>query len=544
MNIRYKHAFGLLLLVFLVAAPMFVAANPAFTPAEGPDMDQIMEQLIGEGAEAIAASIDPNGEPLVLYGRLGVPEDIIPLSDPMFDGCIALGMLGLDGDMLPYLMDIFGVDMGGSSSMFFGGGDYSALQFDGGSGGPDLIEMLGTEFRILATVYLDLPEGVAAQRMGSVLSSLTGSFGFGFSEIFTLRIDKSMFENETLPFDSLDVFIYGINADYASTFDAVLSVLGTGGFSGMIDRNKFINAKSAAAGLIAVPDMTELMSFIENMGGGDGGFIPASDESFLGKMAQQMPFNVSGSLSIGAVAYVGDQVVSSTTTEIGIASLIGAKGDLTPMSSGTSVVLMKMPSSSNITYVTPYADNYTMLDTNSSFVLWNATHFGTQSDYVVHFDSDEFPPMISIERTFSPESTTPGGTVTVTVTVTNEGDSPITNLVLVDNSTASTYTTVAISGETIKTAPSLAPGDSLSMTYEVTFQNEGTYRFDSAILTYDYNSRTFSKSTPVDGYTVTQSIGGSFAQMIGDGWPYSGGIIALIAIVGVVQIVKLVKQRD
>ncbi|MHA1770472.1 MAG: hypothetical protein ACTSYL_12175 [Candidatus Thorarchaeota archaeon] len=547
MKQSYTHAFAFILIVALAFAPIFVAAGPSFVPADGPNMDDILTDLIENGAEAIAVNIDSSGVPAVIYGRLGIPSSTLNLDDPMFDGCLALAMVGVNGDMLPYLMNLMGMDMDGSSSSGF-----SALQFGGDSSGPsDFLDMLGTEFRIVGAAYLNLPEGVAAQRMGSVLSSLTATFGFGFYDIFSIRVDQSMFEEEnmTLPFDSLDLFIYGINADYAATFDAVLNVFGSGGFGDAIDRSKFLGAVSGAAGMLVIPDM---QSFIELMdefmggddGGGGGGMTLASDSGFSSFLPTQMPTNITGPLGVGAVAYIGDQVVSSSTTEIGVASLIGASGDLVPMSGMTSMVLMHLPDTSNITYVTPYEDNYTMIDENSSMVIWNATHYGTQSDYVIHFDSDDFPPLVTIEREFSPTTTTPGGSTTVTVTVTNEGDSPINNVTISDVGFLSYYTTLSVSGETTKTFLTLGAGESQTMTYTVTFQNEGTYKFDGAQLTYTYNGVQYSKSTSVDGFTVTQGAGEVFSQMIGDGWPYTGGIIALIALVGVWQIVGIFRRRQ
>ncbi|MCF2138132.1 MAG: hypothetical protein K9W43_12950 [Candidatus Thorarchaeota archaeon] len=547
MKQRYTHAFAFILIIALAFAPVFVAAGPSFVPADGPDMDDILTDLLENGAELAAVNIDSSGVPAVIYGRLGIPTSALNLDDPMFDDCIALAMLGVNGEMLPYLMNLMGMDMGGSSSSGF-----SALQFGDDSGPSDILDMLGTEFRIVGAAYLNLQEGVAAQRMGSVLSTLTSTFGFGFYDIFSIRVDQSMFqdENMTLPFDSLDLFIYGINADYAATFDAVLSVFGSGGFGDAIDRSTFLDAASGAAGMLVIPDMQSFINLMDEFMGGDGGdggsggMALASDSGFSNLFPEGMPTNITGPLGVGAVAYIGDQVVSSSTTEIGVASLIGATSDLTPMNGVTSMVLVHLPSTSNITSVTPYEDGFTMVDENSSMVIWNATHYGTQSDYVIHFDSDDFPPLVTIEREFSPTSTTPGGSTTVTVTVTNKGDSPINNVTISDVGFLSYYTTISVSGDTTKMFTTLGAGESQSMTYTVTFQNEGTYKFDGAQLTYTYNGEQYSKVTPDDGFTVMQSAGGVFTQMIGDGWPYTGGVIALIALVGVWQIVGIFKRRQ
>jgi hypothetical protein len=163
--------------------------------------------------------------------------------------------------------------------------------------------------------------------------------------------------------------------------------------------------------------------------------------------------------------------------------------------------------------------NYSFYDNQSGIVLWNATAFGQQNDYVLNFATGSFPPLITLERVFSPTTTGIGGQTQVTVTVTNEGNQSITNLNLTDNGFLAYYKSLNVTGSTSAVLTSLAPGASTSLTYSVTFKNEGTYAFPGAVLQYTYNSTAYTKHTPKDGYTVTTDLGSVLLRGIADGMP-------------------------
>ncbi|MHA1735431.1 MAG: CARDB domain-containing protein [Candidatus Thorarchaeota archaeon] len=540
MNVRYKHAFAVVLLAFLAIAPVLVAAYPVRTLSPAQDED-IMNTLLEKGAEALFANIDEEGVPMVLYGRLGIPTSVINFQDPMFDDCLALAVVSTHGEILERLMAMLGMNMTGDDG-FSPMGPFTAAQFGDSGEPPDLISLIGTEARILVAAYLNVDAGTSRQRMGQILSQLTSTFSYQFSELYTLRIDQNTFPpeaNVTLPFDSLDIYLYNVLNTFPESVDMILQVLGTGGLGDDIDRTVFTEAPAAAAGLVAIPDMQFLIEFVNETFGGppDGDFSLASEESMPSFLISQAP-DIEGPLAIGAVGYIGDQVVSSTTESLSVASLVGATS-FSPSTEGVSVVLVNLPDFVNITSVTPFEENHTMID--NGLVLWNATWYGTQDDYVISFQSDEFPPLVTISRTFSSESTSPGGSVQVTVTVTNEGETAIDNVQIVDDGIGDIYTTIAVSGTTSTTVPSLGPGESATITYTVTFQNEGSYTFPKASVTYEYQGRTYTKTTTADGYTVVQDVGGLVGEIISDGWPYTGGILGLIALLGVVQVVNLAK---
>ena len=145
--------------------------------------------------------------------------------------------------------------------------------------------------------------------------------------------------------------------------------------------------------------------------------------------------------------------------------------------------------------------------------------------------------MVTITRTFDPETALPGGSTVVTVTVTNDGTQPIYNVTALDDTLAARYpSSVVVTGDTSETSALLAGGSSMTFSYTVTFAYEGVYSFAPATLEYDYDGTTFIKNTHVDGYTVSPDPIGLLQDMFMDGMPFTaamGGAVALGAIVNI-----------
>ena len=174
-------------------------------------------------------------------------------------------------------------------------------------------------------------------------------------------------------------------------------------------------------------------------------------------------------------------------------------------------------------------------------VFWNATAYTDQSDYSVYFNEGDFPPLVTVTRTFIPATTTPGGSTVVTVSVTNHGTEPIYNVTIDDDGFAATYTTTTVTGTTSASTAILTGGSQFNMTYTVTFANEGNYAFNAAEVTYQYGGETFSKSTYVDGYLVTADPIGLLSDMISAGWPYTGVVIGVVGLGAVVNIILMAR---
>lgn len=530
MRIIHKHFATIVLVVFLAIVPVAAASQqgPKFTPAQGFNPDQFIQVLFTNGAELVYSSIDQDGVPAVVYAQLGMPSSELQLSSDMYDGCLVMALAGVHGQMLNYLLTLFGNISGSSGPLSIS--SFTPMQGTSTFNPNQLLGYLGTEFNLMIAGFLNLDQQVSAQRMSAIAGHLQTAFGFGFSPLFQLRVDQSLLPNITLPFTSLDLYIYQVTNAFGPLVDAVLSVMNQGGFLSSFNKTIFESARASGAVLVAIPDIAELLGLFNSTMGGVGPFA-----------LSQMP-SLSGPIAVAAVGYIGDQVVSSTTTDLSIGSLIGAT-TFKPLSQGMSIVVANMPNSVPIVSYTPEHVNRSFYDNVSQLVLWNATAFGEQSDYVLHFTAGRFPPLITVQRVFSPITTGIGGQTLVTVTVTNKGTSPITNLNLTDRGFLGYYKTLNVSGTTSAFVSSLAPSETTSITYTVTFRNEGTYTFPGAVLHYTFNSTGYTKYSPDDGFAVTTSIGNVLLRMISDGMPVSGVIVALIALGGVWQVFKLVKRQ-
>ncbi|MFW9907627.1 MAG: CARDB domain-containing protein [Candidatus Thorarchaeota archaeon] len=532
-----QHAFVLLVMGFLIAAPLSAAANPTYTLAQdGVDINSLLEGLFTNGAEIIFANIDDQGVPGVIYGQLGIPSEALALTDEMYDGCIAMALVSTQGEFLNLVFELIG------EGMLDGGGDGGgfALAQDGGSPFDQIIGMLGTEFNLLINVFVNVDEATSLGRMNNILSHMTSEFGFSFVNILNLRIDESLFPPEAeieLPFDSIDVYINQETHEFDIAVDTMLDVMSPDGFLPAIDRTKFTQAFASASALIAIPDMAEVVELINSFGGG-GEPVPP-----LFHLAQ-VPFEgFEGPIALAAAGYLGEQYLSASDTSLHVEDLLGVTGTLEPLPTGNSLVVAKLPYTLNITSFSPNVEGQSFYENESNMVIWNSTALGVQSDYIINFDEGEFPPQISIDREFSPDSTTPGGSTTVTVTVTNEGTDPIANLSVVDDQLAAVYSTVAVTGTTSQNFASLAAGATATITYTVTFANEGGYGFAPVEISYEFDGDTYSKRSTRQGYTVEPDIGGLLWGGIMDGMPYTGVALGVVALVGIYAIWGLTKSR-
>ena len=98
--------------------------------------------------------------------------------------------------------------------------------------------------------------------------------------------------------------------------------------------------------------------------------------------------------------------------------------------------------------------------------------------YVAYGALSSYPePVVGIERSLSPETPTPGSTVTVSVTVTNDGERTLADARVVDE----VPDELAVVGGTPRAGLSIPPGESRTFTYEV-MAKRGEYAFGSPTL--------------------------------------------------------------
>jgi hypothetical protein len=378
--------------------------------------------------------------------------------------------------------------------------------------------------------------------MANIQNHLTATFGFSFLELLNLRIDESLFPPDmdiTLPFDSIDVFVRQETSGFSTAVDTMFDVMNNNGFLASIDRTFFTVADAAAGGLLAIPDMGDIVDLISTFTGDTSGVPP------FFTLAQTLPFDIDGPIAVAAAGYLGDQLLSTDSTSLNVETLLGVTGTLTPLPSGNSLVVTMLPEDVNVTSITPDVPNQSFYDNDSNIVFWNSTALGPQSDYIINFEAD-FPPLVTIDRSFSPLSGEigPGGSTTVTVTVTNEGDETISNLMIVDDDLAAIYDTVTVTGTTSQNVTTLAGGASTTIVYTATFTNEGGYTFTPAELTYEYDGESFFKDSIRHGFIVGSDVGGLMMDAITDGMPYTGVALGVVGLVGIYAIMGLRSGRD
>jgi hypothetical protein len=548
MKLNYKHAFVILALTFLFASPAITAANAGEIVISQDIGEEFLFSLLEDGAEVVFASIDPEGVPAVVYGQLGIPEDELGLDQTsagqMYEGCLAMALLATQGELLDYLLDLIGEPL---FNLTGDGGTMTAAQF--GDGGEfdfnSILDMIGTEFSLLINVFIDITDAEAQANMGEIRTHLHTNFDFAFSELLNLRIDESFFPPEmdvTLPFDGINIFIYQVTNPFETAVSSVLSVMDQSGFLGAIDQSVFTDARASGAGLLAVPDMAYLMELIDGFSGGDPDNYTTS--SFL---LSQMP-DLEGPIALAGAGYIGDQLVSTTSDEIKIFEDLLGKDPLTNvngLATGQSIVALQLPQDVNITSYSPEDEalNQTHYDSESGLIFWNATAYVDQNDYSVNFEPGSFPPLITVTRIFNPITQTVGGSVQVTVGVHNEGADPIYDVTLTDTGFESIYPNIAITGPRTASSSVLDAGEWLNITYTVTFTNEGGYLFPAAQLEYQFENKTYSKSTHIDGYTVSPDLLGLLSQMITDGMPYTGIMLGVVGLGAVINIALMARGR-
>ncbi|MHA2140040.1 MAG: BatD family protein [Candidatus Thorarchaeota archaeon] len=544
----YKHAFVMVLMGFLLVSPVVAATvfNDSYSPAQEINIEDFLGNIIEHGAELVFANIDEEGAPQVIYGQLGIPSETLGLTEggvlsEMYTGCIAMVLVATYGEMLEYIFEFIGAGfLGGNES----DGGFFPLQADMFNL-DSIMDLIGDELNMLINVFLDVEETTSRSRMNLIKSHLTTGFGFGFSELFSLRVDESFFPPEMelqLPFQSIDLYINQMTISDEEVIDAIFDVMNTDGFAGSIDQTIFETAPAAAAGLVAVPDMDALLNLIGGFTSSPtGGFVVAD---YFASQFDITNLTIDGPLAVAAVGYLGEQLLSTSSTELNVfEDLLGATSDIVPLDSGLSAVIANFPHTINVTSYSPenQAQNLTFFDNATNLIFWNATGLGTQPDYSVSFNATNLPPLISMERTFLPDSCSVGESTQVTVTVTNDGDDPIADVVLDDTGFSAIYPDVTVSGSATGNWATLAAGASQSITYTVTFTNEGRYTFPGAVVSYTYNTNVFTKDTSNQGFDVTADVVGLLQQGIADGWPYTGMILGLVGVTGIYSVLGLIR---
>ena len=151
-------------------------------------------------------------------------------------------------------------------------------------------------------------------------------------------------------------------------------------------------------------------------------------------------------------------------------------------------------------------------------------------------------------------SQTSGGVETVTITITNDGNSAVTNLELTDLFPEKYG--VLDSGTNKATWPRLAPGTSVTHSYEASYNKPGTYTNTPAILRFDEDGETRSSISNIVPVTTRAPSGVSLLsenyqatfdileRLTGKGDLFGMIPLIFIALIGAIDLFKMYRSRS
>jgi len=357
---------------------------------------------------------------------------------------------------------------------------------------------------LLVTVYVDTPAEEAGQDARLAASAASERYGAEFRFMGAFEAPEMEFNGSLLPRLMVAVSF----SDMSMEESALLFLDGfseRGGLaqavSGALSSGALIPGASGSS-----PGTTLLVSGFVNPG-------PILDRVQLPSIPEELeePLEVieSGSLQVALGAHVWEDGVTSNTEgfTLDLSGLLGGQTVTLSPTADLSLVTLMTPNGTRVGELTPNIV-VTTDQPEDSYVLSLYTHL-LGGLGVMEVSTDETPgpgaliahaslplmPSLEVERTLDRDTLRPGDTVRVTVTVTNLGSSTVENLVLMDTGLAEGYGSVMVSGETVKAAASLAPGQSAELSYSATFRNPGTYTLRPAKLTYSSGGAAFTEVT-------------------------------------------------
>ncbi len=275
-----------------------------------------------------------------------------------------------------------------------------------------------------------------------------------------------------------------------------------------------------------------------------GAFSPSST-------AMKSSMQLTGSLTVAAWASKHlDKFFGREEQEFNVNEFVDRTGNITIGSLDAFEFTMIFPGGVNITWYTPSDMTNTtspeMVTVFRSTAHW-LTNASSVSNIIVRFEGD-FPPGLSIRKSIDPLIPV-GGTATVTITLTNiDPNQTVTNVVLDDSHAWDAYlnlpySSVGITGSTTANYASLAPGDSVTHTYEVTITGEGGYIAQPANVTYEDDlGRPWEKTSNKAYIRVSYTSLFEFLLLILQDIPWSIPVLLIVVLMGIYGIYWLVTR--
>jgi hypothetical protein len=163
---------------------------------------------------------------------------------------------------------------------------------------------------------------------------------------------------------------------------------------------------------------------------------------------------------------------------------------------------------------------------------------------VINFTGD-FPPGLFIEKTITPDPLKPDQAATVTLQITNADNETLYNIFINDTLAWNLYVdtgTFTISGSTSHTLDRLEPDESFNLTYQITFNTEGTYLSAPAQLVFEDNESTsYQKETLTIYVTVAYTSIIDFLLALLTDYPTSLPLLLLLGLLALYLVIWFLK---
>ncbi len=413
--------------------------------------------------EILGVGLLPDGSPAVALAEIGLDISGFNFENPEYEGFLGAAVINIHGTLLAkLLMKLMGNETIGNETM----GDMPQ----------EIGQLINLLTNSLIIVYMNVTKAQGESRSSTVASSFSHTLGISIQHAKDLYISI-----EGTP---LFIGIYAIRSTFTQVASGILNTFPTPGLSTNFNMDDYSQSSDSVAVML------------------------------IARFKEQ-------TLSVGALGYLREQAVQGYGNHTLDIAEVAGMSELVPSTTAKSFVGAVI-FDGNITG-TDYP-TYSMFEDH--FAVFNLTDYGSAvSSYKIYFEG-KYPPLITLRRVITPQTVNSGGTVSVTVIVTNNGTEPVTNVMLDESEVLGlgNYTSVELIGNStdlVKHVTTLNPGESFTISYQLHFTTEGTFILNSPILRYEYSGDTYYKWTPLQQITVQPNLPGLVQSAIQDYMPYS-----------------------
>ncbi|MEM2145726.1 MAG: hypothetical protein QW279_10215 [Candidatus Jordarchaeaceae archaeon] len=203
------------------------------------------------------------------------------------------------------------------------------------------------------------------------------------------------------------------------------------------------------------------------------------------EMMSELGFEIEDGLLVLALNYVEwsrNFFTGTSTFALSLQEALGFTGSISSNLPNGSYLVVSTPKTVNVGSLNV---NPEKAEIHDNTVVLKVNPGETYSDFQIGFAA-RFPPNVIVTKNVSPSTTSVDGTVTVTVTIKNLGDTVINNVRLNDSETLMSYrlTAYIVSGQTYGYWTKLEPNETQTISYVVKVTSNGIYTLTPARVIY------------------------------------------------------------